>query len=173
MEDKLGLFAYAFSSFLLLGVSSAILEAAPGQHIGEEIVLKSDEPGLSLNLTTPNDISGWTFIPGSINKKICTLHIKADKDWQLEARATESATSGYMTEWNGYEYTSRKLAHPMNISAASRVSLPMGGVIQTGTKTCGRDIVVVLEQTVTKDDECLSDGHVYHMKITFTLLPKV
>jgi hypothetical protein len=150
-----------------------VIEAVPGQSIDGQLDLIVNElSGYHITITPPRDISEWQLRPDETNQITATFKIWANKDgWQLTAKDSDTTTSGHMTEWTGAGYSSLKLANPMRVKAASEVSLPDGGVIQTGDKSNniqGQNIEITFLQNVTFADEILPEGHVYRIVITFT-----
>lgn len=170
--------ANAFCSCLLICLiifppaSCVVIEAVPGQSIEGQLDISVDElPGHHITITPPLDILGWQFQPDKTNELTGVFNVKANKDgWQVTARDDDPATFGHMTEWTGSGYGSTKLASPMRVKAANEVTLPEGGIIQTGSKTTGQgqNINVAFIQESTFADEPLSESHVYRIAITFT-----
>ncbi len=124
----------------------------------------------AIEITAPADISGWELDPSITqpNTQTGTLHVKANKGWQVTASDEDMNTNGHMTEWDGSNYGERKLSNPMKVSAEVEVTLPTGGVIQKGEETGsgGMDITVTFKQTVTWDDDAYVKT--YRIVVTFT-----
>lgn len=148
-----------------------IIEAVPGQSIGGQLDLSVNLPqGYQITITPPSNISEWQLNPDQVNEITGVLNVKANKDgWLVAVKDSNSITSGHMTEWNGLSYSSLKLTKPMMVKAASEVTLPDGGVIQTGNKikNPSQDIDVTFLQEVTDEDDSLPAGHVYNIVVTF------
>ena len=121
-------------------------------------------------ITPPSNESSWQLTQGETGEPTSVLHIEATTGtWQIEASDTNPITSGHMTEWTGSSYGSQKLINATRIRAASEVSLPEGGVIQTGSKTKGQgeDVNVTFLQEGSFADAPVTPDHEYRIVITF------
>lgn len=155
-------------------IAAMMVNAMLGKVTAEDTTITGNVKG-AIKITAPDDIS-WELDPSITqpNTQTGTLHVKANKDWQVTAKDADTTnTNGYMAEWDGSTYISggKKLSNAMKVSAASEVTLPTGGVVQTGTRTggLGQDVTVTFKQEVTWDDEALTtEGHVYRIVVTFT-----
>lgn len=167
----------AFWTFLLIHsiffqpICGDTIDIAPGQSIEGHLFVSVDAPqGHKIEITTSFDqISNWTLDVDKANYVEGIVNVKSNKDgWMVLVKDVDTTTSGHMTEWTGSSYGTLKLAEPLKVRAAQEVSLPEGGLIQTGSKTpkAGQDVNVVLDQDVGYDDEPLSQGHVYRIVIT-------
>jgi hypothetical protein len=152
-------------------VLGGVIEAVPGQSIGVQLDLSVNAPqGYQITITPPSNISGWQLNPDQINEITGVLNVKANKDgWLVAVKDSNSITYGHMTDWDGLSYSTLKLANPMMVKAAREVTLPDGGVIQTGNKTKNpsQDIDVTFLQEVTDEDDSLPAGHAYNIVVTF------
>ncbi len=148
-----------------------VIEAAPGQSIEGQLDLVVSEPrGHYIIVVSPFAIPRWQLMPNVTNELTVAFKVYANKDgWQVSVKDNNPATSGHMTEWTGSGYGSLKLAKPMRVRAAKEVTLPEGGVIQTGSKTTGhgQNINVTFIQEGTFADEPLPGGRVYRIVVTF------
>ena len=97
--------------------------------------------------------------------------VAANTDWEVTVEDADEVTVGHMTEWTGTTYASRKLKAPLSVSSNRIVTLPEGGIIQTGTVTEEHDIEVTMTQMVSQDDLPLEDGHVYRIALSFEGYP--
>ena len=75
--------------------------------------------------------------------------------------------------WPSLCFTDRKLHRPLVVSAASSVTLPQGGIVQTGTTPGNYDVVVTLIQEVTEEDLPLLEGYSYRISLDFQGSPLV
>ena len=156
-----------------LSVSSDVIEAVPGESIeGQLDLVVDDPPGHHITVTLPSDIAKWQLMPDETNELTAVFNVKANKDgWQIAVNDNNNnpATSGHMVEWTGSNYGSIKLSKPTKVRAAYEVTLPEGGIIQTGSKTTGhgQNINVVFQQDVTFADDSLIEGHVYRIVLAF------
>jgi hypothetical protein len=188
----------ALISFLIIvafafGLSQGVQEAAPGQHVTGQITLgqKNDNTDL-IEITAPEELSGWTLNPGITNEQKGILHVKAKGSWQIKVSA-DKATNGYMTEYilspangkNGnkekgtedgaYVSGGEKLKNSMKVKAEgyNEVDLKDGGVLidymdtSQGNKWQSFDIPITFRQEVSLDDMPLPEGHFYHIAINF------
>jgi hypothetical protein len=169
--DNAFYFCLLICQIAFLPVFGDVIEAVPGQSIeGHLNILVSEPPGHHITITLPSDIAEWRLIPDETNELTAVFNVKANKDgWQVAAKDNDPVTSGHMTELTGSDYGSLRLASPMRIKAACEVTLPNGGMIQTGSKTTGQgqNINVAFIQESTFADEPLPEGHVYRIVITF------
>jgi hypothetical protein len=128
-------------------------------------------------VTAPSDALSWEINPvfPGIYSKTQMLKVKANTDWQLTVRDTDS--DGYMREWIGHRYGLKMLANRMRVSADKEVILRSidSPPIIVGTKTGGQgvDVQVTFTQEVTSKDEPLPQGEVYRKVVTFTGSPKI
>jgi hypothetical protein len=123
----------------------------------------------SVYVSASSDIRTWELKPSEpgIYTKKGVLKVAANTGWKVTVKDTDAATSGHLTEWTGADYTSRRLQAPLYVSASQDVSLPDGGIIQTGSNIGEQEIEVTLKQVVSRDDLHLADGHVYHIVLDF------
>ena len=103
------------------------------------------------------------------------LQIRSIRPWFVTVEDVDPATRGHFTEWNGTSYCSRKLKYPLNVSASREVTLPIGGIIHTGTDTnaTGNNFNVTFRQRTSWDDEPLQEGSVYRIMVTFKVNPVI
>jgi hypothetical protein len=164
---------------LAFGLSQGVQEAAPGQPITGHIILgQGNDDGHRIEITAPNELSGWKLEPGIINEQQGILHVKAKGDWQIKVSA-DKATNGYMAEYilaqGAHAEHGRKLKKSMKVKAVgyNEVDLKDGGVLITykddsqGNKWQSFDIPIIFKQEVSWDDVALPQGHVYNIAIGF------
>lgn len=148
------------------------IEAVPGQSLEGQLDLLVNAPAAAqITITPPANISGWYINPDVTNQVNGILNVQANQNrWQVTAKDSDSATSGFMTEWTGSAYGPLKLTNHMKVKAANEVILPNEGVIQTGSKTPGhgQDINVIFTQSGSYLDYSLPAGRVYRIVVTFT-----
>ena len=97
--SKKALISLLIITVLAFGLSQADQEAAPGQPVTGQITLgQKNDNGHSIEISPPEDLSGWTLEPGIINEQKGILHVKAKGGWQIKVSA-DKATNGYMTEY--------------------------------------------------------------------------
>ena len=121
-----------------------------------------------VGVSAPADVCTWEFqpsVPGVYTKK-GFVKVAANTGWKVTLK-TDELNDGHMTEWTGTNYATRKLKAPLSISADREVTLPEGGIIQTGTTVGEHDIEVTLSQVVSEDDLPLEPGHVYRIALSF------
>lgn len=126
-----------------------------------------------INIDVPPDIQNLDLKPSEpgVYNKQGVIRVPADTGWKISVEDLDNATSGYMTEWTGTAFTSKKLHKPLIISAAEEVSLPEGGIIMTSKKPGDQDVVVTLRQEVSEEDLPLMDGHSYRISLDFRCDP--
>ncbi|MBN1323361.1 MAG: hypothetical protein JW986_05085, partial [Methanotrichaceae archaeon] len=127
----------------------------------------------TIKLIYTNETTTWMLFPTMAGNETRSglLTIKANTDWLLIAEDISPETSGYMTEWDGERYSSSKLALPLVVSAERKVALPVGGVIQTGSRTTGQQVDIFLIQRVLTE-ELPKQGN-YRIAITLRGSPLV
>lgn len=126
-----------------------------------------------IDITCAGPIDGWYWEIGQ-NCLTRTYNVKANTDWQVEAEDSDDETAGYMTEWDGTDYYSLHLTHPMDVSAIDGGG-PMTdrwvikyGDVEDQDASNGEDFDVEFCQEVELQDPAYpDDGHVYHMEVTF------
>ncbi len=131
-----------------------------------------------VEVSAPDDALSWEINPKSpgIYTKTLILKVKANTDWQLTVKDTDSASAGYMREWVGERYGAKKLIDRMKVSAdkvatlSNIDSLPIKEGTRTGDQ--GVEVQVTFTQEVTAEDEPLPDGEVYRKVVTFMGSPK-
>lgn len=130
-----------------------------------------------VEISTPIDACIWEISPkdpGTKTKEV-TLTIKANCPWKLTAKDINEISGGYMTEWTGSGYGSKKLSHPVRISAVDEAPLSsnMDEQICMGNATCPdeKTITVTLSQTIDKDDLLLSKDRLYRIMVAFVASP--
>ncbi len=142
------------------------LSVVPGQAVVDEVFMKIHAPEDKIEVSlTPKEILDWLILPGA-NYQNISLHVKALGDWQISVIDANLITSGYMAEWTGEAYTTKRLENPLKVKADNEVTLSEGGMIQSGTGA--EDVLVTIEQTGSWDDEPLEDGGMYRIVLTFT-----
>ena len=161
---------------LILGLSQAVREVAPGQPVVGEITLS---PGSKTNvaITAPLDISGWNLVPGKVNQRTGILRIHASRKWQISMSAdpntnghmTESASSNGGSKKSGYVKGGERLKNSMKVKALgyNEIDLAQGGVLIPGEPAGDFDIPITFSQEATWDDQPLPVGHTYRMVISF------
>jgi hypothetical protein len=112
--------------------------------------------------------------PGTKTKEIA-LMIKANCPWKLIAKDLSGICDGYMIEWTGSGYGSKRLSQPVRISAVEDVVLSDGKSepIFTGDKTGfqGRIVTMTLSQTIDECDLPLPPDKVYRISVAFEAIP--
>jgi hypothetical protein len=130
-----------------------------------------------LQLLYQNRSVEWLLSPTHEGPEVKTgyLVIKADREWQIQVIDKNPLTSGHMREWDGTNYGNRILSSPVRISAEREVTLPDGGIIQTGNKTDYFKIPVNFKQEVGWLDEPLFGGtnDIYRIIVTFSFNQQV
>jgi hypothetical protein len=130
-------------------------------------------------VSAPGNTISWEINPKSagLYTKTNIINIKANTDWLLTVKDADAIPEGYMLEWTGERYGSKRLSNRMKVSADKEVILPNieGLPIKEGTITGeqGVNVQVVFTQGVTTEDEPLPEGNVYRKTITFVGSPKV
>jgi hypothetical protein len=122
-----------------------------------------------IEVSAPDDICIWELQPSEpgIYTKKGVIKVTANTAWKVMAISTDEANNGYMIEWTETSYANKKLQSPLKVSADREVTLPEGGIIQTGTTLGEQDIEVTLTQAVSQEDLPLENGHVYRIALSF------
>jgi hypothetical protein len=120
-----------------------------------------------------DQIGIWIIKPVSADNetKSGLLVIRANTNWVLRAEDRNPETAGFMTEWDGQSYGTKKLFLPLKISSANEVTLPAGGIIMTGSMTSGQDVNVNFEQQVLNINLPKKDN--YRIEVTFIGSPLI
>lgn len=149
---------------LLLSTDTTVIHA----QVKEKVVVSA-----------PSNAISWEISPKSagLYTKTNIINIKANTNWLLTVKDADAVPEGYMLEWTGERYGSKRLSNRMKVSADKEVILPNieGLPIKKGTITGdqGVNVQVVFTQEVTTEDEPLTDGSVYRKTVTFVGSPKV
>ena len=163
MDSKGHLVAAMIISILLISI--ALQSQSYAASTATVMISASVKPTVQLDYA--NETATWAFTPTTEGNqtRLGTITVKANTDWQLVVEDTNPETSGYMTKWDGQRYGSSKLAEPLVVSAEREVALPIGGIIQTGSRTSGQEVNIILIQRVLATDLPRHDNH----RITITL----
>lgn len=133
------------------------------------------------NTTTIVSVESWNNLSGVVDprnpflKINGTINVKSNGPWLATVEDADPATRGYLAEWNGTSYRSKRLKYPLNVSASREVTLPKRAIIQTGTKTTasGNNFNVTFRQRTSWDDEPLKGDSVYRIIVTFRVNPLI
>ncbi len=167
-------------SFSVLACIAAALSAVPGEPVGGTLIL-GGSTGPDLVLEAPESVEDWVLVPSEVNERQVLLIVTARTGSILAV--SSSARDGRMAQFDpetsGYPDQGRSLLRPMTISSPGspshpdswKVVLPESGAIHQGDATSGQQVVVVLQQPVSWEDEPPPEGQVYRMDLTFTLSP--
>jgi len=160
--------------FVVILIALAMAQIVAWDVFAETTIISGNVRG-SIQITAPSGISSWELdsLAAQPNTQTGTLNVKANQNWQVKVKDADATnTNGLMAEWDGAAYVSsgNKLLNAMKVAAASEITLPTEGNIQTGTKTTasGQDVTVTFKQTVSWDDQILTGGHTYRIVVTFT-----
>jgi len=93
--------------------------------------------------------------------------VKANTEWGLVVKDSNSITRGYMTKWTGTGWGSRKLSKPLQVVVQNRAfkidkgdaSIFSGGM--TGEQ--GQEVVLTFVQDISKKDTPLPEGSTYRI----------
>ena len=120
-----------------------------------------------------DQIGIWIIKPVSTanQTKSGLLVVSANTNWVLRAEDKNPETAGFMTEWDGQSYKTRKLFLPLKISSAYEVTLPAGGIIMTGSQTSGQDVNINFKQQVLDINLPKTDN--YRIEVTFIVYPLI
>jgi hypothetical protein len=152
---------------VILGIL-AILSVLGGISSSETIVVRGTVLPY-VKVSSPASACIWELKPSApgIYTKKAVLKVAANTGWKVIVKDADEVTAGHMAEWTGTTYASLKLKAPLSVSADREVTLPEGGIIQTGTTVGEHNIEVTLSQEVAQEDLPLEDGHVYRIALSF------
>jgi hypothetical protein len=166
---------------LLLALLAGLTYAeAPGEGGGGYLPLGGGwEPGGTITITAPTNISNFPLVPGVDNTAQGTLTVNADAAWSVSVLDASADTLGKMTNYTSGQYnTSVKLGAFMGVratgdnSTGSTVTLPAGGMIAQnitgGTGGSVVDVPIIFNQTVSWTDKVSAPDCVYRIVVTFT-----
>lgn len=160
------LIALLYSTILIALLSQASAESTASIAITVSVrpaVLVVDQDQIGLWIIKPVSPINYT--------KTGLLVVRANTNWMLRAEDKNPETAGFMTEWDGQSYGTKKLFLPLKISSTNEVTLPAGGIIMTGSKTSGQDVNVNFKQQVL--DINLPKADNYRIEVTFTGSPLI
>jgi hypothetical protein len=167
-------FLSAYFTLGLISADSGIINAAPGQIVTDEITLGNAGQS-EISIQAPASFFGWTLNPSQgPSTRQGTLLVEATGSWQIMVSAN-TVTGGHMAEYDPstsqYISEGKKLKTSLKITAenGNEVDLSKGGLLVQGLGD--RTIPITFEQTATKDDKHLPNGHDYRISLTFTASP--
>ena len=143
----------------------ALLSQASAESSTNVVITVSVKP--TVLVVDQDQIGIWIIKPVSTENqtKSGLLIVKANTNWVLRAEDDNPETAGFMTEWDGKSYGAKKLSQPLKISSAREVTLPVGGIIMTGSRTSGQDVNVNFLQQVLDINLPKTDN--YRIEVTF------
>ena len=143
----------------------ALLSQASAESSTNVVITVSVKP--TVLVVDQDQIGIWIIKPVSTanETKSGLLIVMANTDWVLRAEDKNPETAGFMTEWDGKSYGAKKLFLPLKISSAREVTLPVGGIIMTGSRTSGQDVNVNFLQQVLDINLPKTDN--YRIEVTF------
>ena len=149
----------------------ALLSQASAESNTNIVITVSVKP--TVLVVDQDQIGIWIIKPVSTTDqtKSGLLIVRANTDWVLRAEDKNPETAGFMTEWDGKSYGAKKLFLPLKISSASEVTLPVGGIIMTGSRTSGQDVNVNFMQQVLDINLPKTDN--YRIEVTFIGSPLI
>jgi hypothetical protein len=149
----------------------ALLSQASAGSTASTVITVTVRP--SVLVVDKDQIGIWILKPVSpVNlTKTGLLVIRANTNWVLRAEDRNPETAGFMTEWDGQGYGTKKLFLPLKISSANEVTLPAGGIIMTGSRTSGQDVNVNFKQQVLDINLPKTDN--YRIEVTFIGSPLI
>ncbi len=146
-----------------------IIEAAPGQPIGNILTLVGDSGEITIGVSAT--ISDWILDP---TKPLCTretaLEIDCRGSWRITASSDRPA-QGHMAEYDtsssAYVPDGIRLKDSMIVIAkgGNRVDLSHGGVLLEGDGKATVPLTFI--QKVSLDDKSLHSGNIYQIDIIF------
>jgi len=172
--DDLKRCALALCSLMLVG---ALLGAADDTGAANVVVTASVGPWVEIS--APSNTCTWEISPqnpGTKTKEV-TLTIKANCPWKLTAKDIRQISDGYMTEWTGSGYGSKRLSHPVQITSDDGVLLsdsadkPLCQGDMTGDD--GTAVTVTLSQIVDEKDLSLPEDRAYRIMVGFDASPSI
>jgi hypothetical protein len=148
-----------------------LLSQASAESTANVVITVSVKP--TVLVVDQDQIGIWIIKPVSTanQTKSGLLILTANTDWMLRAEDINPETAGFMTEWDGKSYGTKKLFLPLKISSASEVTLPVGGIIMTGSRTSDQDVNVNFIQQVL--DINLPKTNYYRIEVTFIGSPLI
>ena len=171
---------------VLVAAGPALAEGvAPGESGGGLMPLGGGETdnGDIIEITAPDDITGWSLRPGQDNTQEGTLKVNASGPWSVTVNDTSATTAGKMTEYNTTtgNYIAEnpiKLAANMTVKATgvngtdTYQTLPVGDIIAqnttSGTGGSEVSVPVVFKQDISWSDPVSAANRGYKIVITFT-----
>ena len=149
----------------------ALLSQASAESSTNVVITVSVKP--TVLVVDQDKIGIWIIKPVSTENqtKSGLLIIRANTNWVLRAKDKNPETAGFMTEWDGKSYGAKKLFLPLKISSSREVTLPVGGIIMTGSRTSGQDVNVNFMQQVLDINLPKTDN--YRIEVTFIGSPLI
>jgi PKD repeat protein len=133
----------------------------------------------SITVSINGYIPAWALSVGSnVNVTAIAMNVTSNANWAVSTvdnldAGKPTGTAGQMAEWDGTDYIAggRTLSLPLNVTAGTNPYQPLSGTgtqILSGIPIPQTTYPVKIEQIVKYGDSTLSEGHQYHIVITFT-----
>jgi hypothetical protein len=151
------------------------------------VLLTLASPVTAINITVTGTLENWDLAPGIVNENATAIHLNVSPvstGWTVTvADALEggksSNSAGRMLEYNagsGWVNGGSVLAENLTVIGESVPGVlgstailgPTGKLIESGSGTAEKRMIITLRQPVATIDHRLTNGNMYRVVVTFT-----